>query len=133
MRDAYDYVVVDCSPSLSLMNQNALVLSDAVLCPVACDFLSLYGVKQVLRTVKQVNRLLSHPVRLWGVLPTMYDSRARICRESLSTLREHFVVRRTSRHALGLQVGPAPGDFVTGPNELVVAQLKSCADEESRR
>jgi chromosome partitioning protein len=90
VRDAYDYVVVDCSPSLSLMNQNALVLSDAVLCPVACDFLSLYGVRQVLRTIKQVNRLLSHPVRLWGVLPTMFDSRARICRESLHTLREHF-------------------------------------------
>jgi chromosome partitioning protein len=89
-REHYDYVVVDCSPSLSLMNQNALVLADAVLCPVACDFLSLYGVRQVLRTIKQVNRLLSHPVKLWGVLPTMYDSRARICKESIDTLKEHF-------------------------------------------
>ena len=72
------------------MNQNALVLADAVLCPVACDFLSLYGVRQVLRTIKQVNRLLSHPVKLWGVLPTMYDARARICKESIETLKEHF-------------------------------------------
>ena len=89
-REHYDFVVVDCSPSLSLMNQNALVLADAVLCPVACDFLSLYGVRQVLRTIKQVNRLLSHPVKLWGVLPTMYDARARICKESIETLKEHF-------------------------------------------
>ncbi len=89
-RHDYDFVVVDCSPSLSLMNQNALVLADAVLCPVACDFLSLYGVRQVLRTIKQVNRLLSHPIKLWGVLPTMYDARARICKESIDTLKEHF-------------------------------------------
>jgi len=86
----YDYVVVDCSPSLSLMNQNALVLADALLCPVGCDYLSLVGVRQVLRTMKQVHRLLSHPIRLFGVLPTLYDARARICAESYETLRQHF-------------------------------------------
>jgi chromosome partitioning protein len=89
-RDAYDFVIIDCSPSLSLLNQNALVAADAVLCPVGCDYLSIVGMRQVLRTLKQVQRLLSHPVRLWGVLPTMMDSRARICHEALSTLREHF-------------------------------------------
>ncbi len=86
----YDYVVVDCSPSLSLLNQNALVLADALLCPVGCDYLSLVGVRQVLRTMKQVHRLLSHPIRLFGVLPTLYDARARICAESYETLRQHF-------------------------------------------
>src|SRR5690606_35656512 len=62
-RQSYDFIVVDCSPSLSLMNQNALVFADAVLCPVACDYLSLVGVRQVVRTIKSVNRLLGHPVR----------------------------------------------------------------------
>lgn len=89
-RPHYDHIIVDCSPSLSLMSQNALVFADAVLCPVACDYLSLVGVRQVLRTIKQVNRHLNHPVRLWGVLPTLYDSRAVVCREALDTLREHF-------------------------------------------
>ena len=89
-RDAYDYVIVDCSPSLSLMNQNALVMADAVLCPVACDYLSLVGVQKVVRTIKQVNRLLSHPLTFWGVLPTFFDTRARICHEALDTLRGHF-------------------------------------------
>jgi chromosome partitioning protein len=89
-RDLYDYVVVDCSPSLSLMNQNALAFADAVLCPVACDYLSLVGVRQVLRTIKQVNRILGHSVQLWGVLPTQFDTRARICREALETLRQNF-------------------------------------------
>ncbi len=89
-RELYDFVIVDCSPSLSLLNQNALVMADAVLCPVACDYLSLVGVRQVLRTIKHVNKLLSHPVKLWGVLPTLFDARARICHEALDTLREHF-------------------------------------------
>jgi chromosome partitioning protein len=81
---------VDCSPSLSLMNQNALVMADAVLCPVACDYLSLVGIQKVVRTVKNINRLLSHPLTFWGVLPTFFDTRARICHEALDTLRGHF-------------------------------------------
>src|SRR5205823_5644038 len=88
--DDYDYVVVDCSPSLSLMNQNALVFADSVLVPVACDYLSLVGVRQVIKTVKNVNTLLRHPLQIWGVLPTFYDARARICDEALDTLRTHF-------------------------------------------
>lgn len=86
----YDVVILDCSPSLSLMNQNALVFAESLLIPVACDYLSLVGVRQVLRTVKHVNQLLHHPVRIGAVVPTMYDARAKICQDSLATLREHF-------------------------------------------
>jgi len=86
----YDVVVIDCSPSLSLMNQNALVLADGILVPVACDFLSLVGVRQVIKTVKNVNALLRHPVQIFGVLPTFYDARARICRDAVDTLKQHF-------------------------------------------
>jgi chromosome partitioning protein len=88
--DDYDFVIIDCSPSLSLMNQNALCLADSVLVPVACDYLSLVGVRQVIKTVKNVNKLLRHQLRIWGVLPTFYDSRAKICAEALETLRSHF-------------------------------------------
>jgi len=110
-RDGYDTVLVDCSPSLSLMNQNALCFADAVLCPVACDYLSLVGVRQVLRTIKQVNRVLGHPVRLWGVLPTLYDARARVCHEALDTLREHFQDRclEPIRAAIRVKEAPAQG------------------------
>ena len=72
------------------MNQNALVLADGILVPVACDFLSLVGVRQVLKTVKNVNSLLHHPVQIWGVLPTFYDARARICRDAVDTMKQHF-------------------------------------------
>jgi chromosome partitioning protein len=107
-KSAYDFVVLDCSPSLSLMNQNALVFADSVLVPVACDYLSLVGVRQVLRTVKNVNQLLYHPVQIWGVLPTFFDPRARICREALGTLRDHFGDRCLSPIRATMKVKEAP-------------------------
>ncbi len=86
----YDVVVLDCAPALSLMNQNALVFADSVLVPVGCDYLSLVGVKQVLRTIQNVRKMLGYQLRLLGVLPTFYDIRNRIAREVLETLTHHF-------------------------------------------
>jgi chromosome partitioning protein len=107
-------VVLDCSPSLSLMNQNALVFADSVLVPVACDYLSLVGVRQVIKTVKNVNALLHHPVKIWGVLPTFYDSRAKICREAVGTLKSHFGERCLTpvRAAIKLKEAPAQGQTI---------------------
>lgn len=113
LRSTYDAIIVDCSPSLSLMNQNALVFADGVLCPVACDYLSLVGVRQVLRTIKQVNRLLSHPVRLWGVLPTLYDARARVCVEAYDTLRQHFGERCLTPIRMASRAKEAPSQSQT--------------------
>ena len=86
----YDTVVIDCAPALSLMNQNAMVYADSVVVPVACDYLSLVGVKQVLRTIRNVRELLQHEVELLGVVPTFFDVRNRISREAILTLRQHF-------------------------------------------
>jgi chromosome partitioning protein len=86
----YAYVIVDCGPSLSLMNQNALSYADEVIIPVTCDYLALVGVKQVLRTIKDIERHLTHSVRLSAVLPTFYDGRIKLAREAYQTLREHF-------------------------------------------
>ncbi len=86
----YDFVIVDCGPSLSLINQNVLCFADEVLVPVSCDYLALIGVKQVLKTIKNVNRYLQHPLTLSGVLPTQYDQRARICKDALKALQDHF-------------------------------------------
>lgn len=110
----YDYVVLDCSPSLSLMNQNALVFADSVLVPVACDYLSLVGVRQVIKTVKNVNALLHHPVQIWGVLPTFFDSRAKICREAVTTLKQHFGERCLPpvRAAIKVKEAPAQGQTI---------------------
>jgi chromosome partitioning protein len=88
--DAYDVVVLDCSPSLSLLNQNALVYADSVLIPVSCDYLSLVGVKQVIKTLSNVHEHLKHPVHILGVVPTFYDARHKIGREVVDTLKQKF-------------------------------------------
>jgi chromosome partitioning protein len=112
--DAYDIVLLDCSPSLSLMNQNALVFADGILVPVACDFLSLVGVRQVIKTVKNVNSLLHHPVQIFGVLPTFYDARARICRDAVDTLKQHFGERCLApiRATTKIKEAPAQGKTI---------------------
>ena len=110
----YDVVILDCSPSLSLLNQNALVFADGILVPVACDFLSLVGVRQVIKTVKNVNALLHHPVQIYGVLPTFYDSRARICRDAWGTMKEHFGDRcfQPVRATTKIKEAPAQGKTI---------------------
>jgi chromosome partitioning protein len=112
--EQYDVVMLDCSPSLSLLNQNALVVADGIVVPVACDFLSLVGVRQVIKTVKNVNSLLHHPVQIHGVLPTFYDARARICRDAVDALRDHFGERVLPpiRQATRLKEAPAQGKTI---------------------
>ena len=112
--EGYDVVILDCSPSLSLMNQNALVFADGILVPVACDFLSLVGVRQVIKTVKNVNALLHHPVQIYGVLPTFYDARARICRDAVETLKQHFGDRCLApiRSTIKIKEAPAQGKTI---------------------
>ncbi len=91
--DNYDFIIMDCAPSLSVLNQNALTYADNILIPVSCDYLSLVGVKQILRTLKKVNELLLHPVSILGVVPTLYDMRTRISVEAVNTLRAYFKER----------------------------------------
>ena len=105
LRARYQYVVLDCGPSLSLLNQNALSFADEVLIPVSCDYLALVGVKQVLRTLKDIDKHLGHAVRISGVVPTFFDGRVRLAREAVDTLSGHFKerlyepIRRSTRLA----------------------------------
>jgi len=106
--DGYDVILIDCSPSLSLMNQNALAFADGIIVPVGCDYLSLIGVRQVLKTVKNVNTLLHHPVQIHAVLPTFYDARARICRDAVDTMTKHFGTRCLTPIRMATKVKEAP-------------------------
>ncbi len=105
VRGKYQYIILDCGPSLSILNQNALSFVDEVMIPVSCDYLALVGVKQVLRTLKDIDRHLGHTVRISGVIPTFFDGRTRLGKEAVETLREHFgerlytPIRRSTRLA----------------------------------
>ena len=87
----YDYVIIDCGPSLNLLNQNALSYVDEVIIPVTCDYLALVGVKQVLRTIKDVERHLGHAVRISAraadVLRRPHAPRARGARDPAGSLQ----------------------------------------------
>ncbi len=101
----YQYIVLDCGPSLNLLNQNALAFADEVLIPVSCDYLALVGVKQVLTTLKDIDKHLGHAVRISGVVPTFFDARTKLSREAVDTLSGHFKermfepIRRSTRLA----------------------------------
>ena len=106
--DGYDYIILDCGPSLSLLNQNALYFADYVLIPVACDYLSLVGVKQILKTLKGVQEQLRHPITVLGVLPTFYDVRNRISHEVLRTLKRYFTEKVLSPIRINTRLKEAP-------------------------
>jgi len=105
----YDFVIMDCGPSLSVLNQNALTYADNILIPVSCDYLSLVGVKQILRTLKKVNELLLHPVSILGVIPTFFDVRTRISVEAVNTLKSYFKDRVLPPIRINTRLREAPG------------------------
>lgn len=88
--DGYDFVLVDCPPSLSMLNQNALVYSDELIIPVSMDFLALLGANQVIEHMALIERYFDKTIRLLGVLPTFYDRRTRISREIVEALQERY-------------------------------------------
>jgi chromosome partitioning protein len=90
VREAYDVVLLDCTPSLGLLTINALTAADEVVVPVQCEMLSHRGVGQLLDTVADVQRLLNPGLRVRGLLPTMYDSRVAHSRAVLADLGDRY-------------------------------------------
>lgn len=86
----YDFVLLDCPPSLNLLNQNAIVYADEAFIPVSMDYLALVGVRQMLENLKMVHDLLEHQIDITLVIPTFYDGRNRKSREVLEKLELHF-------------------------------------------
>jgi chromosome partitioning protein len=89
-RDRYDYVFVDCPPSLGLLTLNALTAADSVLIPIQCEYYALEGLSQLLNTVRLVQRNLNRDLEIEGVLLTMYDRRLNLSREVADEARSHF-------------------------------------------
>jgi len=88
--EGYDYIIIDCPPSLSLLNQNALIFAHEVFIPVSCDYLSLVGVKHAIKTIKTINQLHGNNTEVTGVIPTFYDVRNSISFEAVNSLTKYF-------------------------------------------
>lgn len=104
----YDFMIIDCGPSLSLLNQNALTLAREVLIPVSCDYLALVGVKQILKTIRHVNDNLLHPVDVLGVVPTFFDVRNKISRQAVEALESYFKERMLPPIRVNARLKEAP-------------------------
>ena len=89
-RDRYEYVIIDCPPSLSLITLNALTAADSVLIPVQCEYYALEGLGQLLNTINMVKKNLNPSLDIEGVLMTMFDSRLRLSNQIVDEVKKYF-------------------------------------------
>ena len=90
LRDEYDYIFIDCPPSLSLLTLNALTAADSVLIPIQCEYYALEGVGQLVNTIKLMRKKLNPDLAIEGILLTMYDGRTNLCAQVVQEVRSHF-------------------------------------------
>ncbi len=86
----YEFIIIDCSPSLGLITVNALTAADSVVIPVQTEFFALEGLGKLLNTVKIIQNRLNVDLKIEGILMTMYDGRLRLCNQVVSEVRRHF-------------------------------------------
>ena len=90
LREQFDYILIDCSPSLGLITINALTASDSIIIPVQCEFFALEGIAKLLNTIKIIKSNLNPTLRIEGFLLTMYDARLRLSAQVHDEVRRHF-------------------------------------------
>lgn len=90
IRDEYDFIIIDCSPSLGLITINALTAADSVIIPVQCEYFALEGLGKLLNTIKIVQSRLNTALEIEGILLTMYDVRLRLSNQVVEEVRTHF-------------------------------------------
>ena len=90
IRNEYDFIIIDCSPSLGLITINALTAADSVIIPVQCEYFALEGLGKLLNTIKIVQSRLNTTLQIEGILLTMYDVRLRLSNQVVDEVRTHF-------------------------------------------
>jgi chromosome partitioning protein len=90
IRERYDYILIDCAPSLGLLTLNALTAADSVIIPIQCEYFALEGLGKLLNTIKSVQRIHNPELDIEGMLLTMYDPRLRLSNQVLDEVKKHF-------------------------------------------
>ncbi|MGB6152327.1 MAG: AAA family ATPase [Pricia sp.] len=90
LRDTYDYILIDCAPSLGLLTLNALTAADSVIIPIQCEYFALEGLGKLLNTIKSIQKIHNPDLDIEGMLLTMFDSRLRLSNQVVEEVRKHF-------------------------------------------
>ena len=129
----YDYILIDCSPSLGLITVNALTAADSVIIPVQCEYFALEGISKLLNTIKIIKAKLNPSLEIEGFLLTMYDSRLRLANQIYDEVKRHFrelVFKTVIQRNVRLSEAPSHGlpalhydaDSIGARNYLALAQ-----------
>ena len=90
IRDIYDFIIIDCAPSLGLITLNAFTASDSIIIPIQCEYFALEGLGKLLNTIKSVQKLHNNNLEIEGLLLTMYDTRLRLSNQVVNEVKKHF-------------------------------------------
>lgn len=90
LKDRYDYILIDCAPSLGLITLNALTAADSVIIPIQCEYFALEGLGKLLNTIKSIQKIHNKNLDIEGLLLTMYDSRLRLSNQVVEEVQKHF-------------------------------------------
>ncbi|MEK9614103.1 MAG: ParA family protein [Flavobacteriaceae bacterium] len=115
VKDQYDFILIDCAPSLGLITLNALVASDAVIIPIQCEYFALEGLGKLLNTIKSVQKLHNEELDIEGLLLTMYDTRLRLSNQVVEEVNKHFgkmVFKTIIQRNIRLSEAPSYGEDI---------------------
>ena len=90
VKNSYEYIILDCAPSLGLITLNALTAADSVIIPIQCEYFALEGLGKLLNTIKSVQKVHNENLEIEGLLLTMYDSRLRLSNQVVDEVKSHF-------------------------------------------
>ncbi|MEM7085413.1 MAG: ParA family protein [Bacteroidota bacterium] len=115
LKEDYDYVLIDCAPSLGLLTLNALTAADSVLIPIQCEYFALEGLGKLLNTIKSVQKIHNDALDIEGLLLTMYDSRLRLSNQVVEEVKKHFdemVFQTIIQRNVRLSEAPSYGESI---------------------
>jgi chromosome partitioning protein len=115
VKDDYDYIVVDCAPSLGLITVNALTAADSVIIPIQCEYYALEGLGKLLNTIKSIQKIHNPDLDIEGLLLTMYDSRLRLSNQVVAEVKKHFhnmVFKTIIQRNIRLGEAPSYGESI---------------------
>ncbi len=115
LKEQYDYIIIDCAPSLGLLTLNALTAADSVIIPIQCEYFALEGLGKLLNTIKSVQRIHNANLDIEGLLLTMYDQRLRLSNQVVEEVRKHFtemVFKTIIQRNVRLSEAPSYGESI---------------------